>query len=80
MVAADSEQFQAPSIRIAIGFRVPRRRRLLAYIGDYRHFVLGGGRRGGNYVIPCFGTTRNHGLAAELDSVTPHNQFNHLRP
>jgi len=48
---------------------------LLAYIGEYRHFASGAGSRGGNYLIPCFGTTRNHGVTADLDSVTPH-----LRP
>src|SRR5215813_6187754 len=35
-------------------------------------FGVGGGNCGGNCVIPCFGTTWNHGLNLRFDPVTPH--------
>ena len=71
-VAADSEQLRVPSLASSIRFQVPHRKCLRAFISGYRHFVSGGGSRGGNYVIACFGTMRNRGLTDELDSVTPH--------
>jgi len=55
---------------------------LLASIGDYRNFPLGGGNCWGKYAIPCFGTPWNHRLRPRFDSVTPHNPAfqNHYIP
>jgi hypothetical protein len=40
------------------------------------NFATAGGNRGGEYSIPCFGTTANHYDRSDLDSVTPH--INHI--
>jgi hypothetical protein len=58
------------SAQFPVRFQRVREECLLASIGEHRNFATGGGNRGGNYSIPCFGPSENQSHGVELDSVT----------